>query len=130
LQWSICQRLLVAQLDHVGLSGSHAVQLIQGCNVHLVAALAVLELCQAAAEPLKSWTDHAQARLTLLAIQTVDANFDLALTVRAEDKSVALVSLHHVGELGCEDVVAAVFALFLACHGIDVLDWQVLVQLI
>lgn len=100
------------------------------CDVEPVATLAVLELCEAAAEPLEGWADHAHARLALLTVETVDADFSLTFRVGAEDEAVALISLNHVRQLCREDIIAAILTLFLAGNRVDVLDGQVPVELL
>lgn len=48
--------------------------------------------------------------------------------IRTEDKAVTLVCLDHIGKLCCENVVAAILALFLPCCRVNVLDRQIPVE--
>ena len=59
---------------------------------------------------------------------TENTNLGVALGVWTEDEAVALVCVDHVGELGREDVVAAILALLLSGDRVHVLDGQVLVE--
>ena len=61
--------------------------------------------------------------MTLLAIEAENSDLGLAFIVWTENEAVALVSINHVSELCREDVIAAVFTLFLSSRRVNVLDW-------
>ena len=128
LYYFFLYRWLCAQSNLEGFSTCHAIQLRQRCDIERVSALTILVLSQATAKKLESRTDHSEASLTFLAIKAENTNFSLAFWVRAEDEPVTLVSVHHVRQLGREDVVTAIFTLFLPCYWVYVLDRQVAIQ--
>ena len=123
-------RCLVAKSDRERLSTCHSIQLRQGGNVERAAPFTVLELSKATAEPLESWADHSKASLTLLAIEAENSDLGLAFIVWTENEAVALVSINHVSELCREDVIAAVFTLFLSSRRVNVLDGEVAIKIL
>ena len=68
--------------------------------------------------------------MTLLAIEAENSDLGLAFIVWTENEAVTLVSINHVSELCCEDVIAAVFTLFLSSRRVNVLDGEVAIKIL
>ena len=106
----------------------HPVELVECCLVKACASLTIPMLREPGTKPLKSRRNKVQASLTLLAVEREDSNFGITLFIRAVNEAISLVTIDHVAQSLCENIIAAILTFFLPSMRVNVGYWYASVK--